>query len=217
MPNFGQNYLSIISPDHFLVLFQNFKFLTFYIFLALLDYVSRAHEVAICPSPVVRPSMSQLSLNFMHGFLSNLSCGFPCIFGKKMFFLFIFLGIFFIFVNMGPYGRQDFKTVLLLQITAESFEAYNDFPNGPHKNTFGIFENWNFNELYSFSLTWDPMGVKISTRYSSYKSQLKVFKLLLNFLPNGPHKITFEIFEILKIEMLMIFFFVFHNMGPYEY
>ncbi len=25
-------------------------------FLALLDYVSRAHEIAICPSSVVRPS-----------------------------------------------------------------------------------------------------------------------------------------------------------------
>ncbi len=50
------------------------------------------------------------------------------------------------------------------------------------------------------------MGVKISKRYSSYKSQPKVFKLLLNFVPNGPHKTTFGIFEILKIEILMIFF-----------
>ncbi len=43
---------------------------------------------------VVRPSVSQLSLNFMHRFLSNFSCGFPwaiCsdifwIFEKKFFF-----------------------------------------------------------------------------------------------------------------------------------
>ncbi len=27
---------------------------------------------------VVRPSVSQLSLNLTHGFLSNFSCGFPC-------------------------------------------------------------------------------------------------------------------------------------------
>ncbi len=32
------------------------------------------------------------------------------------------------------------------------------------------------------------MGVKISKRYSSYKSQPKVLKLVLNFPPNGPHK-----------------------------
>ncbi len=46
-------------------------------FLALLDYVSRAHEIAICLSSVVRPSVSQLSLNLIYGFLSNFSCGFP--------------------------------------------------------------------------------------------------------------------------------------------
>ena len=45
-----------------------------------------------------------------------------------------------------------------------------------------------FNEFYSFLLTWDPMGVKISEHYPSYKSQLKVFKLLLIFPPNGPHR-----------------------------
>ncbi len=49
------------------------------------------------------------------------------------------------------------------------------------------------------------MGANISKRYSSYKSQPKGFKLFLNFLPNGPHKTTFGIFEILKIEILMIF------------
>ncbi len=50
-------------------------------FLALLDYVSRAHEIAICPSSVVRPSRTsvrrpsvvrlwhRLSLKLLHGFL----------------------------------------------------------------------------------------------------------------------------------------------------
>ncbi len=51
------------------------------IFLALLDYVRRAHEIEICPSvirrPSVRPSVSQLSLNLMHGFLSNFGSCFP--------------------------------------------------------------------------------------------------------------------------------------------
>ncbi len=49
------------------------------------------------------------------------------------------------------------------------------------------------------------MGAKNSKRYSSYKSQSKVFKLFLNFLPNGPHKTTFGIFEILKVEILTNF------------
>ncbi len=49
------------------------------------------------------------------------------------------------------------------------------------------------------------MGANISKRYYSYKSQSKVFKLFLNFLPNGPHKTVFGIFEILKIEILTNF------------
>ncbi len=46
------------------------------------------------------------------------------------------------------------------------------------------------------------MGAKTSKRYYSYKSQPKVFKFFLNFLPNGPNKTRFGIFEILKIETL---------------
>ena len=50
------------------------------------------------------------------------------------------------------------------------------------------------------------MGANVSKGYSSYKLQPKVCKLLLDFIPNGPHKITFEIIESLKIESLTIFF-----------
>ena len=38
-----------------------------------------------------------------------------------------FLGIFFVFVNMGPYGRQNFKTLLIPQITFESFQTISEF------------------------------------------------------------------------------------------
>ena len=56
--------------------------------------------------------------------------------------------------------------------------------------------------IFSFSLTWDPMGAKISKRCtSSYKSQPKAFKLFLNVLPNSHHKTGVGIFEILKIEI----------------
>ncbi len=72
-----------------------------------------------------------------------------------------------------------------------------------------------FANIFSFSISWDPMSAKISKRYSCYKSQQKVFKLVLNFLPNSPHKNTFGIFEIcwkLKFSQILI---VFVNMGPH--
>ena len=57
-----------------------------------------------------------------------------------------------------------------------------------------------------FSLTWDTMGVNISKRYSSYKSQPFVFKLILNFSPKVPPKTTLGIFKILSFRFLTIFF-----------
>ena len=130
------------------------------LFLALLDYVSRAHEIEICPSfvvrrPSVRPSVSQLSLNLMHGFLSNFGC---CslwairwdvfwILKKKCF------RIFFWFVNMGPHGSPDFKT-LLLQIAAKSFQTFSEFSSQWSTQNyiwdFWNFENWNFNDFFPF-------------------------------------------------------------------
>ncbi len=71
------------------------------------------------------------------------------------------------------------------------------FLNGPHKITFVIFEILKietFNEFYSFSLTWDPMGVKVSKRYCPQIAS-KSFKILLNFPPNCPHKVTLGIFD----------------------
>ncbi len=49
------------------------------------------------------------------------------IFAKKKIFFFDFLRIFFVFVNMGPYGSQNFKTLLLPQITFESFQTFSKF------------------------------------------------------------------------------------------
>ena len=48
------------------------------------------------------------------------------------------------------------------------------------------------------------MGAQISRHYSC-KSHPNAFKLFLNFLPNGPHKTTFGIFEILKTKILTNF------------
>ncbi len=90
-------------------------------FLALLDYVSRAHKIEIRPTSVRRWSVRlrhRLCLKLLHGFLSNFSCGFPCAICPNILFNFwnffkFFLGIFFVFVNMGPYGSENFKTLLL--------------------------------------------------------------------------------------------------------
>ena len=52
---------------------------------------------------------------------------------------------FILFVTMGPNRSENFKTLLLLQIAAKSFETCTEFPpNGPYKNTFGIFEILSF-------------------------------------------------------------------------
>ncbi len=40
-----------------------------------------------------------------------------------------------------------------------------------------------------------PNGAKISKGWSSYKLQPKVFKLVMNFPPNSPHKTTLGYFE----------------------
>ncbi len=120
------------------VTFRIFEILNFNEFWALLDSVTRGHILDFCPSSVVRLSVSQLSLNLMHRFLSNFGCCFSWAIRLDGFWIFekkyAFLQIFFDFVNM---------------------------------------------------------GVKISKRYSSYKLQPRVFKLFLNFLPNGPHKSSF--------------------------
>ncbi len=133
------------------------------LFLALLDYVSRAHEIEICPSSVVRRPSSVVRVAIISE----------------------------------PTARISFKFHLWLLLD-HSQDLFFYFKK---KILGGIFY-----EYFSFLLTWDPMGVKISKRYSSYKSHPKAFKLFLNFLLNGPHKTTFGIFEILTIEILTNFF-----------
>ena len=52
---------------------------------------------------------------------------------------------------MGLYGSQYFKTLLLLQIAAESFQTFLNFlPNGPHKTTVEIFEILKIEILINF-------------------------------------------------------------------
>ncbi len=78
-----------------------------------------------------------------------------------------------------------------MQIAVESFQAFPEFSfQWSSQTTFGIFEILKI----EISLTWDSIGMKISKHYS-YKLQLKVLKLVLNFSPNGPHKTPFGILK----------------------
>ncbi len=52
----------------------------------------------------------------------------------------ILLRIFFVFVIMGPYGSENFKTLLLLQIAAESFQTFPEFSS----QWFSQNYVWNF-------------------------------------------------------------------------
>ena len=133
-------------------------------FLAVLNYVSRAHAIAIRPSSAVC-LWHRLSLKLLHGFLSNFSLCFPWAIYAETFFVCLFVWVFFL-----------------------------------------VFEKkMNFYKYFSFSLTWDPVGMKISKPYTFYKSQPKVFKLVLDFLPNSLQKTTFGIFTSLKIAILTNF------------
>ena len=52
-----------------------------------------------------------------------------------------------------------------------------------------------------FSLTWDPMGVKISKRYSFYSFESFSTKLFLNVPCNNPHKTCFLEFWNFKFKL----------------
>ena len=81
-------------------------------------------------SVVCRPSfVSHLSQNLLSRFVSNFSCGFPCAI-PQTFFDFKknpftnFFKICFVVVHMGPYWSQNFKMLLLPQVTFESFQTF---------------------------------------------------------------------------------------------
>ena len=75
---------------------------------------------------------------------------------------------------------------LLLQISAESLQTFPDFSQWSSQNYDEDLKIEILIIFFRFFLTWDPMGVQISKCYSSYKSQPNVYKLVLNFPPNGP-------------------------------
>ncbi len=57
-----------------------------------------------------------------------------------------FLRIFFVFVNIGPNGSENFKTLLLLQIAAKSFETCPEFSSQWSSQKY-VRDFWNFEVL----------------------------------------------------------------------
>ncbi len=93
-------------------------------FLALLDYVSIAHEIEIRPSSVRRPYVASIISEVIAWISFKFWLWLPL---GHMPRRSNFLRICFLFVNMGPYGSENFKTILLLQIAAESFQTFPAF------------------------------------------------------------------------------------------
>ncbi len=97
-------------------------------FLSLLDYVSRAHEIEIRPSSVRpsvrRPSVTSITTEVTAWIAFKFQLWLPLVHMSSFHFFFLFFRIFFfVFVNMGPYGSQNFKTLILPQISFESFQT----------------------------------------------------------------------------------------------
>ncbi len=134
----------------------------------------------------------------MRGCLSIFSCCFPwgiCtdvfkFLKKKRHFWIFFTNIYFVFVNMGPNGSKNIKTLLLLQIVTENFQTFPEFSSqwSSQKCLWYIwnFENSNFSEFISFSFNMGPYesenfktifllqitgkGFKICPKFSSHCS-----------------------------------------------
>ena len=97
---------------------------------------------------------------------------------------------------MGPYGSQNFKTLSLLQIEAESFQTFLIFPNCPHKNTFGIFTLLKIEILTIFFFVFLNMGPYGCHNFKTILRQITAesFQTSPDAFSQYPHKITLGIF-----------------------
>ncbi len=135
-----------IRSDFFLffnLLDKKIRFLTKYFFQLCLAVSELIKQKFVYPSIV--HLWLRLSLNLLHGFLSNFRCCFsgPC---AQPFFLLknafsIVYDFASIFINMGHNGSEHIKMLLLLQIATESFQAFPEFlPNVPRKLLLGFLK-----------------------------------------------------------------------------
>ncbi len=245
-----------------------------YVFLALLDFVSRATVMAqasvICP--FVNSGFSETAAWIQTKFCGQLHIHYisrPCFSFRKIFNFHIFssawlrqqsswYGVFVIHhlasmsqssrsywadsfqisvvasprpyrqtffeffpfcvnhVNMGPYGSQNFKRLLLPQITFESFQTFSEF-SWPDKST--VLEFWNFDILIfqDFFFVLFNMWPYGSQKFQNATPPSNHFWMFSNFFwifcSVVLTKVPFCIFEILRFWFFTTFFRV--NMGPY--
>ncbi len=120
-------------------------------FLALLDYVSRAHEIEICP--VVRPSpvcvaIEQIPFTFQLWLPLGLKHGGNVHFWKINHLFWFLLWSFQFLVNIKFYGSPNFKTLLLPQLAFESFQTFSEF-SSEWSSQSTVLDFWNF-EFFIF-------------------------------------------------------------------
>ena len=113
-------------------------------------------------------------------------------------------------------GAKISKPCSSLKSLLNLFKLFLKFLLGvPHKSTVLWFWNFEFPD-FCFVNIWDPMGAKISKRYSSRKSLLYLFKLFIRlFFFSDPHKSTVMDSWNFEFKIFHIFFFFFINMGLY--
>ncbi len=181
--------------------------------LVLLDDVSRDHEIC-ASSPCRNYLRTYLADSFQ---ISVVACPGPCpqtffwILNRDSLYFpdsgFIFLDFVFVFVNMGPSGSQNLKTLLLPQT---AFQTFSEFPSEwtSEKYFFGFLTlSIDFSRFFfSFASRWDPMGAKTLNRYSSHKSLLNFPNFSWIFFSAVLTKVLYWIFKILSLRFLTIFF-----------
>ncbi len=185
--------------------------------------------MGICPSSVIRPSFGRPCRSYLRIYCGDffkfqllLALG-----NRPTFFFFFFLisffnfdERFFRFVKMGPYSSDNHKTLLLPQIAFDFF-----FQTSPEfssqwswqKYCFGFLKIESRFFMIFFTLTWNPMRGKVSKRYSVLKLLLNFSKLVLNFLPIGPHKravLDFWNFEFTIFHEFLSSLLTWDPMGP---
>ncbi len=132
-------------------------FLLNFIHVAMLDYVSRAHEIEIRPSSVLAAIISVPNARISFQIWLLLPLGDTL----ERFWMFEnFLGDIFVFFKVhGTLWKQNFKTLLFLQIAVESFKLPLNFvPNDPHKIK-QFWDFWKFDICFVF-ITMGPKGNK---------------------------------------------------------
>ena len=137
------------------------KILTIFSSAWLCQQSSWNHNLSVVRRPSVRRSFVRPCCNYLWtqctDFFQILVVSSPGLYARtffqclKNFFFDFFTNIFSL--TWDPMGVEISKRYYPYKSQPKVSKLFLNFlTNGPHKSMFGIFENWNFNEFYSFSL-----------------------------------------------------------------